>query len=378
MADDRHWMQRALTLAERGMGAVEPNPRVGAVVVRAEQVLGEGYHASFGGPHAEAAALADCRARGHDPAGATVYVNLEPCAHQGKQPACVDALIEARVARVVVAMEDPSAAMRGQSLARLREAGIEVTSGIEQAAAHWLNRAFVMRLTEGRPWVIAKWAQTIDGKIATQSGDSQWISGASARQRVHAWRGEVDAILVGPGTFAQDNPTLTARGDTVHRKARRVVVAPSADQLPGQTLLETEGPPVTLAVADDEPTRTAVEKQVASLARSNVTVVGCASDAGGRLDLGQLLTHLAEAHDASQVLVEGGGGVIGDLLRRDLIDEMRVFVAPKILGDERGTSSVTGLRREAIAEADTFALHHIERIDDDVLLTYRKPAANAL
>lgn len=374
-ATDPHWMRRAIQLAERARGDVEPNPLVGAVIVRDGLVLGEGYHTTFGGEHAEVAALRHAREKGHDPAGATVYVNLEPCSHHGKQPPCVEALIQAGVARGVVAMADPFPAVRGQGLAMLREAGIAVTTGVEQAAARWLNRGFLKRTETGVPWVIAKWAQTLDGRIATASGDSQWISGEGARQRVHAWRGQVDAVMVGPDTFGHDDPQLTARHAPVHRHARRVVVAPRGDELAGKRLLSESGPPVTLAIADDTASRRAIEDALPAAARANIELLPlpAARDVAHHLDVQTLLSHLANAHAATHVLVEGGAGLISVMLRAALIDELRVFVAPTLLGDERAIAAVRGLQPPTIDDAIELRLRDVETIESDVLLTYERP-----
>jgi diaminohydroxyphosphoribosylaminopyrimidine deaminase/5-amino-6-(5-phosphoribosylamino)uracil reductase len=370
MDDYARWMQRALALAEHGRGAVEPNPLVGAVLVRDDTELGAGYHARFGGMHAEVAALQAAQAAGHEPKGATMVVTLEPCAHQGKQPACVDALIEAQVQRVVVAMTDPFPEVAGRGLAKLREAGIEVISDVEAAAASWQNRAFLKRIEHGLPWIIGKWAQTVDGKIATRTGDSQWISGPAARQRVHQWRGEVDDILVGPGTFAQDDPQLTARQTPAQRTARRVVIAPDPQTLTQSTMLTTPGPPVTLAL-DQEQAATMRQwaKQHAACA---VEVVELAPQPNStRLALYPLMRQLAQTHEASNVLVEGGGGLMGALRMEGLLDELRVFVAPRLLGDAQAVDAVSGLSPSTIDAATSLSLQYHELIEHDMLLTYR-------
>src|SRR5690606_10988967 len=226
---DRMWMRRALELAAGGRGYVAPNPMVGCMIVRDGAIVGEGFHGRFGGPHAEVEALRSLA----DPAlarGATAYVTLEPCCHIGKTPPCSDALITAGVARVVVALQDPFPRVSGGGLAQLRAAGIEVEVGVLQNEAEQLSAAYLKRLRSGRPWVIAKWAMTLDGRIATKTGDSQWISGEVSRGKVHRLRGLVDGVVVGAGTVAADDPVLTARPPGP-RTATRIVVAGS--RLPG-------------------------------------------------------------------------------------------------------------------------------------------------
>lgn len=215
--NDAEAMRRALDLAARGRGRVEPNPMVGAVLLdRAGQAVGEGYHQQYGKEHAEVNALADARQRGVDPAGLTMVVTLEPCAHTGKTPPCVEALLQARVGRVVVAMVDPYEEVSGRGIARLREAGLVVEVGVEETAARRLNEAFIKRVTTGLPWVILKWAQTLDGRTATATGHSQWISNEASRAAVHELRAVVDVVAVGVGTAIADDPSLTARLPGVH------------------------------------------------------------------------------------------------------------------------------------------------------------------
>src|SRR4051812_26374589 len=213
-ASERAHLERALELAGRGRGAVSPNPLVGAVLVRDGEVLGEGWHATLGERHAERAALEDCRRRGNDPAGATMYVTLEPCAHEGRQPPCTDAILEARIARVVIASEDPSEKASGRGPGILRDGGLEVcfAAGEEAAAARLLNQPFRKHSRTGRPLVVLKMAMSLDGRVATAAGDSRWISGERSRELVHRWRAECDAIAVGIGTVLADDPLLTARG----------------------------------------------------------------------------------------------------------------------------------------------------------------------
>ncbi|QDU72852.1 Riboflavin biosynthesis protein RibD [Mucisphaera calidilacus] len=328
-------MARALALAARGEGFVEPNPMVGAVLVRDGQLLGEGWHRRFGGRHAEVEALADADRRGLGVRGATCYVTLEPCSHHGKTGPCADALIEAGVGCVVAAMEDPHVAVSGGGFAKLRDAGVEVAVGDGELAARRLNRWWVKRLETGLPWVIAKWAQTVDGKVATRTGDSQWISNEDSRRRVHELRGRVDAVMVGVGTAIADDPTLTARGVEVRREACRVVVDPNG-RLPAGSKLLTDGGPAVEVVGDPE--------------------------AG--------LRKLVVEREASNVLVEGGPRLVGSMLDAGLVDELWVFVGPKILGDHGGMSAAWGAERDLMPSAHALVLESVERVSGDVLLRY--------
>src|SRR6266487_1106377 len=224
-ATDQGHLARALELAEGGRGRVSPNPLVGAVVVRDGDVIGEGFHAELGGLHAERAALADCRSKGNDPAGATMYVTLEPCAHRGRQPPCTEAILEAGIARVVIASDDPSekAAGRGPGILRDGEVGVEFAAGEEATAARLLNQPFRKHARTGLPLVTLKLAMSLDGRTSTAPGDSPWISGERSRALVHRWRAESDAIAVGIGTVLADDPLLTARHPETARQPDRVV-----------------------------------------------------------------------------------------------------------------------------------------------------------
>lgn len=357
-------MGRALELAGRGRGYVEPNPMVGAVIVDPQgRVVGEGWHARCGEAHAEVAALADCRARGESAAGATMVVTLEPCCHHGKTPPCTEALIEARVAKVVVAMLDPFEQVAGRGIQRLRDAGIVVEVGPGQEQARELNEPFIKRITTGLPWVIVKWAQTLDGKIATRTGDSQWISGEASRRRVHALRGRVDAVMVGIGTVLADDPRLNARDVEVRRIARRVVVDPRLRTTGQEKLFQGPGG-VTVGHAQG------ADKGKGEPAQG-VERVALATWRAGGLDLRPLLHHLAQVHQASNVLVEGGAGLTGSLLEQGLVDQVLAFVAPRLMGDVEALDPAAGSACTSIAEAMRLKLCAVERVGDDVLLDYR-------
>lgn len=365
-------MFQALSLAEAGRGWVEPNPMVGCVLVKDGRELGRGFHRRFGAAHAESEALADASARGESVSGATAYVTLEPCSHIGKTPPCADALIEAGLSRVVVAMIDPDPRVSGKGIEQLREAGIEVVLGVCERSARELNEPFIKRVTTGLPWVTVKWASTLDGKVATHTKDSKWISSPASRRRVHELRGQVDAVMVGVGTVLADDPRLDAREVQVRRVARRVVVDPELRTPPQAKLAlgsEPGDPPVTFGLCAsvyDGPSQRAKD-----YAAHGVELVPLPRRANQYLQLEPLLRHLAEAHNATNVLVEGGAALIGSMLDQGLVDRVLVFVAPKLLGDERATPAVSGLARELISEATRLTLRGVERIEDDVLLDYR-------
>lgn len=345
---ETQWMTEALELARRGEGHVEPNPMVGAVLVRRGEVVARGYHEQFGGPHAEIVALDDAMRRGVDPSGATMVVTLEPCCHHGKTGPCTEAIVAAKVARVVVAATDPDPRVSGQGIEALRAAGVKVDVGVCQAEARELIGPFIKRTRTGLPWVIVKWAQTLDGRIATYTGDSKWISNAESRRFVHRVRARVDAIMVGVGTAVADDPQLTARDVEVKRRAVRVVVDPNG-RLPSKAkMLNDDGPAVVIAGK------------------------GVPFDiSGGGGDLEPVLRYLVQRHDATNVLVEGGAGLIGSLFEHGHVDQVLAFVAPKILGDERAPGAARGLRVDHIAQAHPLQLRTCHRLGDDVLLDYR-------
>ncbi len=363
LMSDEEPMRRAIRLAKRGRGWVEPNPLVGCVLVRDGDVVGEGWHRAFGGPHAEVEAI---RSAGERARGATAYVPLEPCAHEGKTPPCTEALREAGVGRVVVGTRDPFHEPGG-GLATLREAGVAVTEGVLEERCRDLNRAFLKRTATGLPYVIGKWAMTADGAIATGTGDSRWISGPRSRRLVHRLRARVDAVVVGAETAVADDPELTARGVPLRRVARRVVIDPKGRVTPDSRLLQTvDSAPVTVVVAD------ASEAETGRLERAGAEGVACPADETGAVDLHGALAHLVREHAATHVLVEGGGVTHGRLVDAGLVDELWVFVGPYLLGDPEGRRPVRrGGRPTSISEAAPLRLTGLRRIDRDVLLQYR-------
>ncbi len=365
---DTTMMRRALRLARSGEGLVEPNPMVGCIVARDDRVIGQGSHGRFGAAHAEIEALADCHARGHDPAGAEVFVTLEPCCHDGKTPPCTAALLAAGVGTVHVAIEDPFDRVSGRGVQSLRDAGISVNVGLCESEARHLNAPYLKRTACGLPWLIAKWAQSVDGRIAAAGGDSRWISNERSRRGVHRLRARVDAILVGVGTVVADDPRLTARGVRVRRVARRVVVDPQLRLPPAAKLLQEPGPPVTVATRQnaERARATALEDRGAQIIE-----LPQADHDPSRLSIRPLLRHLADEHGATNVLAEGGGALFGGLFAENLVDQALVYVAPRIVGDSGAVAAVSGLAPRNIGEAKGLRLHAVKRIDGDLLLDYR-------
>jgi diaminohydroxyphosphoribosylaminopyrimidine deaminase / 5-amino-6-(5-phosphoribosylamino)uracil reductase len=365
---DRRHLARALELAELGRGKVSPNPVVGCVIARDGETIGEGFHAELGGLHAERAALADAERRGNDPAGTDVYVTLEPCAHSGRQPPCADALVEARVARVVYAADDPSAKANGKGPAILSAAGVQVAAadGDEALAARLQNQAFRKHATTGRPLVILKSAVTLDGHTATGSGDSRWISGPESRALVHRWRTEADAIAIGIGTALSDDPLLTARDiDSPPARQPLRVVFDSAARLPLESaLIGSLGEAPLLVVAAAR----APAERVEALRGAGAEVLVVDGDSRGRIEAA--LAHLG-GRDVTSLLLEGGAHLAGAFLDAGEIDQLRLFVAPLVLGGERGKALLAGSEPDAIGEARRALAMQSERSGADVLIRAR-------
>jgi diaminohydroxyphosphoribosylaminopyrimidine deaminase/5-amino-6-(5-phosphoribosylamino)uracil reductase len=358
-------MQRALELAEGGRGRVSPNPLVGAVIVRDGAVIGEGFHAELGGLHAERAALADCATRGEDPSGATMYVTLEPCAHQGRQPPCTEAITEAGVARVVIASDDPSEKAAGRGPGILRDAGVEVefAAGAEAAAARLLNQPFRKHARTGQPLVTLKMAMSLDGRVATAGGDSKWISGERSRELVHRWRADSDAVAVGIGTALADDPRLSAREvGAPHQPAR--VVFDSRARLPlDSQLVRSAGEQRLIAVVSPEADPARLQALRAAGAE---TVLTAGADPGERLRAA--LTALGQL-EITSLLLEGGPVLAGSFAAAGELDEARFFIAPLLLGG--GAPPLAGEGVATIAEATRALATESEQVGEDVLLRAR-------
>ena len=325
---DQQYMAEALRLAEIGLFTTTPNPRVGCVIVRGGETVGSGWHEKAGGPHAEVVAL---RAAGARARGATAYVSLEPCSHHGRTPPCADALIEAGIARVVAAMQDPNSKVAGGGFAALRAAGIQVESGLMQDEAHALNIGFVARMSRGRPWLRMKIAASLDGRTALANGRSQWITGPEARCDGHAWRARACAVLTGIGTVRDDDPRLNVREVETPRQPLKVVVD-SRLQLPLSAKLLQSGRVLVAAAVEDK-------AAIAALQDKGAEVV-VLPNARGKVELTELMRELAR-RELNEVHAEAGYKLNGSLLAAGLVDELLVYLAPSILGD--GACGMFGL-----------------------------------
>jgi len=370
-ATDQAHVRRALELAEGGRGRVSPNPLVGAVVVRGGSVIGEGFHAELGGLHAERAALAACRERGEDPAGATMYVALEPCAHQGRQPPCVEAILETGIGRVVIASDDPSEKTAGKGPAILRDAGVEVTfaDGAEATAARRLNQPFRKHARTGLPLVILKMAMSLDGQTATASGDSPWISGPESRDLVHTWRAESDAIAAGIGTVLADDPLLTARIDGARQPVRVVFDSQARLPLESQLMQTIDQAPVVVVTAHDAP-----GERRSALGHAGAETIAATDIESALRTLGR--------RGITSLFLEGGKTLASSFVAEGQVDESRTFIAPMLLGLDKGGRragpvsdpglSLPGESSESSPPAREAALDCISaQVGEDVLITAR-------
>ncbi|MBX3395499.1 MAG: bifunctional diaminohydroxyphosphoribosylaminopyrimidine deaminase/5-amino-6-(5-phosphoribosylamino)uracil reductase RibD [Phycisphaerae bacterium] len=341
-------MHRAIRLSLRGQGRVEPNPMVGCVIVRRGKIVGEGWHQQFGGPHAEVRALAQAGAAAR---GATAYVSLEPCSHFGKTPPCADALIAAGIGRVVAAVRDPNPLVSGKGFAKLRRAGVQVDSGLCRSEASDVLAPFLLRQHSHRPYFILKWAQSIDGRIATRTGDSKWITSLESRRRAHALRARVDAIVVGIGTILADDPELTARFVKPRRIATRVVIDRYARTPLNARVVITASVTPTIIAIGPRPSRDAraFDRRVHALKKTGCALRQIAA-VGDLLDVRALAADL-HSIGFTNVMVEGGGRVLGSFVDEGLADEAWIFVAPILIGGVQAAGPLNGLGPARIADA---------------------------
>jgi diaminohydroxyphosphoribosylaminopyrimidine deaminase / 5-amino-6-(5-phosphoribosylamino)uracil reductase len=362
--DCRH-LARAIELAEGGRGHVSPNPLVGAVIGRRDEVLGEGFHQALGAPHAEIEAIR--AAGGRDLDGATLYVSLEPCCHHGRTPPCTDAIREAGIGRLVVASDDPSEHASGRGLGILRDEGIEVVIAEGELAvrARLLNQSFRKHARTGRPWVLFKSAMTLDGKVATRGGDSKWISGEDSRQLAHQWRSQCDAVAVGIGTALADDPQLTARFEGVTRQPRRVVFD-SLARLPLDSKLVHGSREVPLTVVVS---RAAPRASTDALATHGAEVVV----ATGQNEPARVCSALDQlgADGIGSILLEGGPHLAGAFMDAGEVDEMRLFLAPMVLGGRTARDPLEGEGVDAIADAARALTLDCDRVGEDLLVSAR-------
>lgn len=363
---DLQHLERAIELAELGRGRVSPNPLVGAVVARDSEVLGEGWHAEYGSDHAEVAAIAAAGGR-EATDGATLYVSLEPCCHHGRTPPCTEAVTEAGLARVVVASDDPSEKANGRGLGILRDEGIavDIADGDLRRRAESINQPFRKHSRTGKPWVLVKYASSLDGKVASPSGDAKWISSEASRGLVHQWRADVDAVAVGIGTALEDDPQLTARGVDAARQPKRVIFD-STLRLPLDSQLVAEaGESQVIVVAG----RLADRAQTVALEASGIEVlVATGENEGARV--ASALEQLGE-RGITSVMVEGGPRLAGAFLDSGEIDELRAFIAPVLFGGRAARDPFEGSGIDTVAEATRLPDPTVETIGADLLVTSR-------
>lgn len=360
-AHDTQHMSNALRLAREALFLTSPNPRVGCVIVGADGVvLGSGHTQRAGEAHAEVMALRDAQAKGHNVKGATAYVTLEPCSHQGRTGPCCDALATAGIARVVVALQDPNPLVAGQGTARLRSAGVQVDVGLLASEAHEMNIGFFKRMTQGTPWVRMKIAASLDGQTALNNGASQWITSAPARDDGHAWRARACAVLTGIGTVLEDDPQLDVRAVPTPRQPTLVVMDSQLETPLTSKLFQPQRPVWIYCAMDHAQRRTALEAQGAQ--------VVCLPNASGKVDLAAMLKDLGAKH-INEVHVEAGHKLNGSLLREGLVDELLTYLAPKLIGQGRGMTNLGPFT--SLNDAKDLSFHEVTQIGPDLRILAR-------
>ena len=354
---DLDYMRRALELARRGMGWTNPNPMVGAVIVKDGAVIGEGYHERCGGLHAERQALAHCT---QSPAGADLYVTLEPCCHHGRQPPCVDALLDAGIARVVVGSDDPNPLVAGKGLERLRQAGVQVETGVLKEECDALNQVFFHFIQHRRPYVVMKYAMTLDGKIATRTGASRWITGEEARRRVHEDRHRYAAIMTGVGTVLADDPLLTCRLEGGNNPIRVICDSSLRTPLTSQLVSTAREVPTILACCRPDPER----QQALEGAGCRVWVL---PEAAGHVDLPALMERL-DGENVDSVLLEGGASLNWAALEAGVVQKVQAYVAPVLFGGKEAPSPIAGRGVELPGQGFRLLSPTLIRLGEDILL----------
>jgi len=356
-AADHEFMGQALELAGRGLYTTTPNPRVGCVIARDGVLVGRGWHEKAGLAHAEVLALKEAGDRAR---GATLYVNLEPCSHHGRTPPCVDAIVAAGIKRVIAAMQDPNPKVAGSGFARLRAAGIGIEHGLKEDEARELNIGFIARMTRGRPWVRMKIAASLDGRTALANGKSQWITGEPARADGHRWRARACAILTGFGTVRDDDPRLNVRGVDTPRQPLKIVVDSKFETSPSARLLK-EGKTLVVGAVNDA-------KRIASLKGAGAEVVIIPND-GGKVELFRLMEELAR-RELNEIHVEAGTKLNGSLLQAGVVDELLVYLAPRVIGDSgRGMFGLPELAD--LSQTTALKIREVERIGEDLRIVAR-------
>ncbi len=362
MGNSTKYMTRAIRLAERGAGWTRPNPLVGAVVVKNGEIIGEGFHGYFGGPHAEAEAIAACAT---NPAGAEVYVTLEPCSHHGKTPPCTDLLIRSGISRVVIAMADPNPSVTGSGSEVLRRAGIEVETGMLEEKARRLNEPFIKFVTTGLPYVVLKTAMTLDGKIATVTNASRWITGESSRTLVHRMRQRYGAVLVGIDTVIWDDPLLNVRLKRTKTRQPLKVILDSTLRIPSEAHVLTNEPQLTLVATTEQ----ASKEKRKEIERTGAQVLVC-PEKNGKVDFPFLMKALGTM-DIDSVMIEGGSQVAFSALREGIVDRVVTFITPKILGGEKAPTPVGGQGIATMEQAIGLEELEITKLGGDLMISGR-------
>ncbi|GAB6073261.1 bifunctional diaminohydroxyphosphoribosylaminopyrimidine deaminase/5-amino-6-(5-phosphoribosylamino)uracil reductase RibD [Venenivibrio stagnispumantis] len=360
MNEDIKYMKRALQLAKKGKGYTHPNPAVGAVIVKDGKIIGEGYHKKAGMPHAEREAIKDAKEKGYDIKGSTMYVTLEPCCHYGRTPPCTNAIIEEGIKKVVVATLDPNPLVAGQGIEILKKAGIETKIGILQEEAKKLNEDFFVYITEKRPFIHLKIAQTIDGKIATKIGSSKWITSEKSRKFAHKLRLEASAVMVGVNTALKDNPSLTIRYIKSKKQPKRILIDRYIKTPIDFNIFNQEAQTILFC------SKNADKSKIEKLREKNIKIYQL-EEKEERLDLKEILKILAEEEQVIHLLVEGGKDLITQFIKNQLYDKISVFIAPKIVGED-GISSIGKLDILDIKDAKLLNINLIKKIDTDIYL----------
>ncbi|MDE5872992.1 MAG: bifunctional diaminohydroxyphosphoribosylaminopyrimidine deaminase/5-amino-6-(5-phosphoribosylamino)uracil reductase RibD [Lachnospiraceae bacterium] len=363
---DEKYMQRAIELAKKGVGAVNPNPLVGAVIVKEGRIIGEGYHARYGELHAERAAFANLT---EDAKGAEMYVTLEPCCHFGKQPPCTEAIVSHGISHVYVGSDDPNTKVCGKGISYLREHGVVVDTQIMKEECDKLNEVFFHYITTNTPYVVMKYAMTLDGKIATRSGKSKWITGEAARYRVAESRNKYMGIMAGIGTVLADDPMLTCRMDRGRNPIR--IICDSSLRIPlDSNIVNTAKDVKTIVAVSDECKD--ISQKAEQLSNHGIEIITVSRNADG-LNLKELMIKLGEK-GIDGILLEGGGTLNYSALTAGIVNELNVYIAPKIFGGASALSPVEGMGVESPDEAKKFILKRTEQIGEDILLVYKSRA----
>lgn len=355
---DEQAMQEALKLALRGTGKVSPNPRVGAVILKEGEIIGSGWHEEFGRPHAEVNAINSSEFENFEEC--TLVITMEPCTHFGKTPPCADLIIDKKFARVVIGMEDPNPIVKGKGIEKLKEAGVDVVSGVLEEECKWMNRTFTKYVTENTPYIVLKAAQSLDGCIATSGGESKWISSEESRKRVHILRAGLDAVLVGKTTVLADNPELTVR-HIKGRDPRRVILDSNLSLPPDINVLKDDGRERTIICCSEEQVNTS---KADTLKSEGINILSVETNEQGHIILRSMLKKLNEDFGIASILVEGGSSVFSSFLAEGLVDELQLFIAPKIIGN--GLQVFGDYKIDFMNDASQFDIKGVSKCGGDI------------